>query len=571
MSVTKKIIELTKPYWPRIIAGIVLSLILSGITGAIAWLTKPALDIIFVEKRYEYLGLLPFGVFILFITKGFIHLSQSYVMKSAGQKLVRDERNKLYKHILYLPMSYYNRESSGMIISRIINDTAKLEGLVADVLKTFVLEVPTVIFLLGVAFYRRWDLTIIILILLPLIGYNAKKLGKKVKKKSRDVQKSIAFITHIIGETIMGSRIIKIFNQEESMSNKFIDINHNHYRKILRVVRTKEFTKLIIDASTGLGIAIILWIGGSMVVNEKITAGDFASIMVAIYMIFSPVKKLGDAYNALQETKASIDRIDSLYETKHEDRGRIVINDFRDSIKFEDISFAYPGSNSLVLKDLNLEIKTGEVVAIVGRSGVGKSTLVDLIPKFIKPSKGRLSIDGVDVNDIEIHSLRGLIGIVSQDIILFNDTVRENIAFGRRNASEEEIIRASELAYADEFIKKLPDGYDTIIGERGLKLSGGQRQRIAIARAILKNPPILILDEATSSLDAVSETLVQNALERLMEGRTTIVIAHRLSTIKNADRIIILDNGTIVDIGKHEELMLRNDIYSELYTAFVVS
>ena len=571
MAFLKKIIELTKPYWSRVLAGIILSLIISGITGAIAWLTKPALDIIFIEKKYAYLKLLPIGVLLLFVAKGSFSFLQSYVMKSAGQKLVKETRNKLYHHILYLPLSYFNKESSGIIISRIINDTGKLAELISDVIKTFVVEVPTVIFLLGVALYRRWDLTLIILILLPLIGYSSKKLGKRVKKKSKEVQKRIAFITHKIGETILGSRIIKIFNREQAMADKFMDANQNYYRDILRVVRLKELTKLIIDVATGVGIAFILWYGGTMVVNSTITAGDFASIIVAIYMIFSPVKKIGEAYNTLQETRASMERIDALYNIKHEEKGSVRIDGFKDAIRFEKVSFAYSGTDSPVLQDIDIVIRPGEVIAIVGQSGVGKSTLVDLLPRFNRPSGGKLTIDGIDINDIDIHSLRELIGIVSQDIILFNDTVRENIAFGSPGASDEEIIRAARMAYADEFIEKLPEGYDTIIGERGLKLSGGQRQRLAIARAILKNPPILILDEATSSLDAVSEALIQKALEGLMKGRTTIVIAHRLSTIKNADRIIVLDKGRIADIGTHEQLMTKSDTYIKLYNAFALS
>jgi subfamily B ATP-binding cassette protein MsbA len=282
-------------------------------------------------------------------------------------------------------------------------------------------------------------------------------------------------------------------------------------------------------------------------------------------MMFTPVKKLGEAYGVLQESRASLERIDTLLNAEHEKQGHSKIHGFKNSIRFENVSFTFPGNSSPVLKDINLEIRQGEMIAVVGRSGVGKSTLVDLIPKFHVPSSGTLSVDGININDIELHSLREQIGIVSQDIILFNDTVRENIAFGKRNVSEEDIIEAAKMAYADEFIRELSEKYNTIIGERGLKLSGGQRQRIAIARAILKNPPILILDEATSSLDSVSESIVQKALDLLMKGRTTIVIAHRLSTIRNADRILIIEKGRIADIGNHEELIEKNTTYRELY------
>jgi subfamily B ATP-binding cassette protein MsbA len=305
-----------------------------------------------------------------------------------------------------------------------------------------------------------------------------------------------------------------------------------------------------------------------MVEKAVMTPGDFFSVLTAIYLIFGPVKKVGDAYTTLQETRASMERIDTLLESEHEERGTTVIDGFRNSLAFDHVSFAYPGNAQPVLSDVTLKIHPGEVIAIVGRSGVGKSTLVDLIPRFNKATGGTIRVDGIDLNEVDIFSLRELIGIVSQDIILFNDTVRENIAFGRPDASEGEIVHAAQLAFADDFIRELTDGYETVIGERGLKLSGGQRQRIAIARAILKNPPIVILDEATSSLDSVSEALVQKALETLMKERTTIVIAHRLSTIKNADRIVVLERGKIADIGKHEDLMTRSEMYMHLYNAF---
>ena len=569
MQFVEKIIKITKPYWPRIFLGILLSLMVSGITAAIAWSVKPALDVVLVGKKHEYLKLLPVGVFLLFTIKGLLSFGQAFLMRSAGMKLVREMRNKLYNHILCLPVGYFNKESSGVIISRVMYDVEALNGLISDVLRTFIVEVPTVIFLLGVAFYRRWDLTLMSLILLPLIAYSTRKFGKGVKTKKKEAQKKLSFLTHKIGESVFGTRIIKIFNREKIMEDKFRNENQRYYRELLRVIRLKEFTKLIIDAVTGVGIAVVLWYGGNMVVNGTITSGVFASILVAIYMMFSPMKKIGEAYGGLQETRASIERIDTLFNAKHEEEGHIKIDGFKISLKFENVSFSFPESNTPVLVDVNLEIKRGEVVAIVGRSGVGKSTLVDLIPKFYIPSSGRLTIDGIDIREIEIHSLRELIGIVSQDIILFNDTVKKNIAFGKSGVSEDDIIEAAKMAYAAEFINELPQKYDTVIGDRGIRLSGGQRQRIAIARAILKNPPILILDEATSSLDSVSEVFVQKALDKLMSGRTTVVIAHRLSTIKNAGRILIIEKGKIVDMGRHEELIEKNSTYRELYNAFV--
>lgn len=554
-----------------VFVSIILSLMVSGITAAIAWAVKPALDEIFADKKYEYLKLVPAAVFLLFAFKGLLSFGQSFLMKAAGVKLVRETRNRLYAHILNLPIGYFNKESSGLILSRIMYDSEVLSGLMSNVLKAFVLEVPTIIFLLGLAFYRRWDLTLMTLAVLPFIAYSTRKIGKDVRKKRKEAQRKLSFLTQRIGESILGVRIIKIFNREKTKVDKFTDENRRYYRELLRVERYKEFTKFITEIVTGLGIGIILWYGGNMVVKGVITTGDFASILVAIYMLFTPTKKIGEAYTSLQEIRASIERVDALLGIKQEESGDIKIDAFKSSIIFENVSFVYPGRKTPVLKDLNLEIKRGEIIAIVGQSGMGKSTLIDLIPGFHKISGGKITIDGTDINKAEIRSLRELIGIVSQDIILFNDTIKENIAFGKHGVTDNDIIEAAKLSYAHEFIQELPEKYDTVIGERGLKLSGGQKQRVAIARAILKNPPILILDEATSSLDSVSEGIVQQALEKVMKGRTTIVIAHRLSTIKNADRIVILDKGRISDVGTHEQLMSRNDTYMKLYSAFAIS
>jgi subfamily B ATP-binding cassette protein MsbA len=568
MGAFERISSLTRPYWPRIFGGIAFGLLVSGITAAIAWAVKPALDEVLVGQKYEYLKFLPLGIVILFAAKGFFSFCQAYLMRSAALKLVRETRNKLYHHILHLPVGYFHKESSGVIISRVMNDVEILNPLVSDYLKTFIVEIPTVIFLFGVASYRRWDLTLLSLFLLPFIAYSTRKFGKGVKRKRKEAQRKLSFLTQRIGETIFGARIIKIFNREKTMEEKFQDDNKKYYREFMRVVRLKEFTKLVIDVVTGLGIAGVLWYGSALIIEGSMTAGVFASVLVSIYMMFSPVKKIGEAYTGIQESRASLERIDTLLQAEHEEEGEKRLDNFRESIRFEHVSFSFPGNATQVLREVNLDIHAGEVIAIVGRSGVGKSTLVDLIPKFYLPTHGKITIDGTDIRQINIHALRHLIGVVSQDIILFNDTIRENIGFGNPGSSEQDIIEAARLAYADEFIRELPEQYGTIIGDRGLKLSGGQRQRIAIARAILKNPPILILDEATSSLDSVSEALVQKALDELMKGRTTIVIAHRLSTVRNADRILIIEKGSIVDIGRHDELISKNSTYRELYRAF---
>ena len=568
MNLIKKIMQLTRPYWPRVFAGIILSLMVSGITAAIAWIIKPALDEVLVNQRYEYMVYVPAGIILLFTARGIFSFGYKYCMNSAGLKLMRDTRDTLYNHMLRLPVGYFHKESSGVVISKSINDVQMLDYLLSEVLKTFVMEIPTVIFLLGVALHRKWDMTLTMLILVPLITMSTRAFGKGVKKKRSEAQRMISLVTHKIGEAVQSIRMIKIFSQEDAMIQRFAALNRQFYIEMLRVVRLREFTKLVIDVLTGIGIAGAVWYGASLVEKGIVTPGDLASIIVALYMIFSPIKKLGNAYNLLQESRASIERIDTLLEATHEEQGTETITDFQHSIHFKDVTFAYSEEAPAVLHNINLEINRGDLIAIVGQSGTGKSTLVDLIPRINRVSNGSITIDDTNINDLELTSLRKLIAVVSQDVVLFDDSIRENIAFGKKGASDNEIITASRLAHAEEFIRDLPESYETVIGERGLRLSGGQRQRIAIARAILKNPPILILDEATSSLDSVSEAIVQEAIETLTEGRTTIVIAHRLSTILNADRIFVMENGRIIDSGSHSELLQRCQVYRNLYDTF---
>ncbi len=563
MHVIQQIIRITKPYWKRVLFGIVLGLLTSAITGAIAWMVKFVVDDVLVEQRYEYLKLFALGVVALFTMKGGLHFGYTYVIRSAAMKLIRDTQNKLHKHILYIPAEYFHTESSGIILSRVINDVRLLSALFSEVIRAALIQIPTIVVLLSVAFYRKWDLTLLTIMLFPFIAFSTRKFGKRVKRRTLEAQKKLSYVTHRLNETISGLKIIKVFNRERVRDGKFVDENQRVYRENIRVLKLKESTKLLIDVVTGVSVGLILWYGGMQVMNGFMTSGDFASVIASIYMVFTPVKKLGEAYNFLQEIRAAIERIDKVLNTPLEDRGTVKIDEFSERLQFDRVSFAY--KNMLVLKDINLNIQAGEIIAIVGASGAGKTTLVDLIPRFYNPTEGTIRIDGIDLRTVELESLRNLIGIVSQDIILFNDTIRENIAFGNAQAQLEDIKKAAKMAYADEFIDKLEDGYETVIGERGMTLSGGQRQRIAIARALLKNPPILILDEATSSLDSVSESLVQKALEELMKNRTTIVIAHRLSTIVNADRIVVLDEGRISDVGSHDELLSTSAAYSNLY------
>lgn len=561
----KKIFRLTKPYWGLIALSGLMSLVVSGINGGLAWLVKPALDGIFLEKDVRLLAILPVAVLLLYFSKGSFSFFQSYLMRLVGAKVVRDMRKRLFGQLMYLPVGHYKKESTGSILSRVINDIGTLQNLLGHSIKDIFVESATVIVLLAVAFYRRWDLALMAITVLPAAVYGSGRLGSRLKKVSKRVQQKISVITEYLTESFSGIKMIKVFCREDDTINNFEKKNQDFYREIMRSSRLIEFTSLLMEVIGGLGIAFVLWYGGRLVIKGAITPGVFFSFLAAIFMVYTPVKRLASVNNAIQQARASLERISELERREREKDGDVTIPPIREDIEFRNISFTYPGVRYDVLKDINLSIRRGEITAIVGKSGVGKTTLVDLLPRFHDPSKGAIFIDGIDISMVTLKSLRNQIGVVSQDVILFNDTVKNNIAFGRPDAKDDEIMSAAEAAYVHEFISGLPQGYETVIGERGVRLSGGQRQRLSIARAILKNPPILILDEATSSLDTESEIKVQKALENLMENRTTFVIAHRLSTIRRATRIIVLDKGRIVESGAHEELIRTGGIYKRLY------
>ena len=561
----KRILLLVKPYWGRIAAAALMSLLISGVNGGLAWLVKPALDGIFVKRDTVLLTILPFAILALYLLRGVFSFFQSYLMRSVGAKVVRDIRGELYGHLLYLPVNDFKKESSGLLLSRTINDTGQLQGLLAHTVKDIFVEGATIIVLLFIAFYRRWDLSLIAVTVLPSAFYGAQRLGKRLKKISKEAQKKISVITEFLSETFSGIKMIKIFGRESSLIEIFRHRNQDYYRELMRSTRVIEFTSLMMEIIGGLGIAFVLWYGGRLVIKNVITPGEFFSFLTAIFMIYTPAKRLVAANNGIQQSKAVIERLDELFKKEKESEGKGDIKPMNGYIEFKNVSFKYPTSKHYILDDINLTVKKGEIIAIVGRSGAGKTSLVDLIPRFYDPVSGAIYIDGVNIADVNLKSLRQQIGLVSQDVILFNDTVRANITFGNPDASEDDIIRAAKAAYAHDFILEMPKGYDTVIGERGIMISGGQRQRLSIARAILKNPPILILDEATSALDTESEAMVQKALDTLMENRTTFVIAHRLSTVQKADRIIVLEKGGILEMGTHEELLKNGGIYRKLY------
>ncbi|MFZ2603120.1 MAG: ABC transporter ATP-binding protein [Candidatus Omnitrophota bacterium] len=512
------------------------------------------------------LNYIALGVILLFFFKGIFGFLQSYFMSDIGQLVVRDIRDSLYIKLQSLSLDYFTHKRGGELMSRITNDVKLVENAVSYGSTDLVYQTLQVIIFLCLTFFIYFKLALISFILVPFIAFPIINVGKVLRKLSKRSQEKMADINSLLYETIIGTRIVKAFNMEDYEIKKFNQVNHDYYKismksikRLLFVGPTTEFLGCIA------GIVVFFW-GGKEVIAGKLSFGVFGLFLGSLLSLIRPFKKLSQVHSLNEQAVAASNRIHEVLDTLpsvKESTKAIEMAGFNKSIIFENVWFNY-GENE-VLKQVNLEAKKGQVLAVVGPSGVGKSTLLDLIPRFYDPKKGRILIDGININEVTLKSLRQQIGIVTQETILFNDTIRANIAYGRPDTLQKEIEQAAIQAHAHDFIKHLPQGYDTIIGDRGMKLSGGERQRVAIARALLKNPPILILDEATSQLDTESERIVQEALDKLMYGRTVFVIAHRLSTIRNADRIMVLEKGMIAQEGAHSDLLNKEGLYKKLY------
>ncbi len=561
----KKIIHLVKPYWRRVVLAVIISSMVSGLNASLAWFVKPVMDDIFIKRDATLLLFVPLVVFLIFFIKGAFTFFHEYLMRSVGQKMVMHLRNRLYAHITVLPTGYFSKNSSGELISKTINDTAVLEGVVSLTIKDLFIESSSVIALTAVALWRRWDLTLISIVVLPVAFYAVGRLGKRMRLISKRAQEKISLITEFLNESFAGIRIIKAFSRQANEVERFTEKTRDFYRENMRATRVSGSASLIMEVVAGLGIAFVMWHGGNLMIKNVITVGDFTSFLTAVFLIYTPAKRLARVNIGIQQARGALSRIHALLSVKGEEEGTEIIRPIEKEIRFEKVSFIYPSARRKALDNINFQVKKGEILAIVGKSGGGKTTLVNLLPRFFTPTEGGIFIDGTDISTATLQSLRNQFGIVGQEVILFNDTVAANISYGKPEADMTAVMAASKAAYAHDFIVELPRGYDTIIGERGMRLSGGQRQRLSIARAILKNPPVLILDEATSALDTASELMVQKALAALMHERTTFVIAHRLSTIKRADRIIVMDKGRIAESGTHEGLLKHNGLYRELY------
>ena len=566
MNVFKRLLKLSKPHIPKFLLAMLCMLAVGATTSALAFLVKPALDEIFLERNADMLILIPIAVIVIYFIKGACSYGQTVLMSFIGQRVVADLRNNLYNHIQRQSLSFFTKNPTGILMSRITNDVNLIQGAVSQAVTSLFKDSFTMIGLIFVLFYRDWKLAIIAVFVFPFTIYPIAKFGEKMRKVATRTQVTMGGLTSLLQETISGARIVKAFGMESYEGERFAKVNEKLFRLTMKSISIKAISSPFMEFLGGLGIAAIMFYGGYQVVKGVSTPGTFFSFLTALIMLYEPVKRLTNTNNVIQQGIAAAVRVfnvmDMSPDIKNRDNAKELTR-ISGKIEIRNVTFSY--DDEPVLKNINLNIKSGEVVAFVGVSGGGKTTLVNLIPRFYDVTKGEVLIDGHDIRDVTIESLREQTGIVTQQTILFNDTVRNNIAYGNINRSDEDIINAAKAANAYQFIKNLSEGFDTVIGEQGARLSGGERQRISIARALLKDAPILILDEATSSLDTKSEVEVQEALENLMKGRTTLVIAHRLSTINSADKIIVLVNGKIVEEGTHDSLLMQKGEYFKLY------
>lgn len=538
-----------------------------GFNALQAYLVKPLLDEIFIKKDATFLDILPLILISVFFIKGIFYFLYSYFLEMVGQCVIRDLRTKVYAHVIDQSISFFHKTSTGELISRIINDISIVQNSVSYTLIRSLRDLFSVFGLLGVIFYMDWQLALVTLIFLPAAGIPIVIFGRKFRKISTRYQEKLGEATSQLHETITGVSIVKAFCMEPFEKQRFSSRMQNIMQILMSETRYNSLSHPCVEMLAGVGMAFIIWFGGGQVLQGHSTPGAFMSFFTALLMLYEPIKGVAKVNSNIQQGLAAAQRIFTLLDTKStitEKPTATAMRPFRQGIEFDQVSFGYD-RDTRVLRNLSFRIHRGEVLALVGPSGGGKTTLTNLLLRFYDVNEGRLLIDGLDIRTYTLASLRGQMALVSQQTILFNDTVRNNIMYGRRDCTEQELLAAAQAAYALDFIEALPQGFETIIGESGARLSGGQRQRLSIARALLKDAPILILDEATSALDNESEREVQQALENLMQGRTTLVIAHRLSTIQNADRILVIKDGQLVEEGTHKALLTRNGDYKMLY------
>jgi subfamily B ATP-binding cassette protein MsbA len=568
MTLFVRLLRYLVSYRLRLIAAFACSMLVAGLTAAYAWLVRPVLDGIFISRDERLLVILPLAILVVAALKGAFSYGQNYLMNYVGNHVITDIRQELYLQLMRLPVRFHDVNTSGRLVSRVINDVNLMANAVAGVLKDLFQQGLTFLAMIGVIFYQSWKLAAVSAIVIPISFYTMVQMGKRLRKLATHGQERIGDMASSLQESLAGIRIVKAFGREEAEGVRFRHSNHAYLGATMKSIQVSSLASSHMEVIGVLGVAAIVWYGGWLVIQGAMTPGAFFSFLAAMFMAYTPIRRLAGANNTIQQALSAAERVFSILDMENEQtrsEGLAELPPLAHALEFRGVTFQYEGSELPALNGITLAVRAGEVVALVGSSGSGKTTMVSLVPRFYDPTEGAIFIDGRDIRSCSLRSLRAQIGIVSQETVLFDDTVKHNIAYGRSGATEGQVEEAAKAAYAHDFIMRLPDGYQTLIGENGVKLSGGERQRLAIARAILRDPPLLILDEATSALDSESERIVQLALSNLMKRRTTLVIAHRLSTVQNADRIMVLERGRIVEVGSHDDLLQRGGHYKRLH------
>jgi subfamily B ATP-binding cassette protein MsbA len=562
-----RLLTYVKPYW-RVFAASLIGMVVVAITEPLVpALMKPMLDGTFVHKDQAMMRLVPAIILLIFAVRGVATFVGTYAISWVGNQLVMDLRDEMFRKLLSLPTRYYDDHATGVMISKLTFDVTQVTNAATTVVTISVRDAIVMIGLLGWLFYLNWKLTLLTLLMAPVIAYIISTISKRMRTSSRDSQQAMGDITQVIEESVSAHKVVKLFGGQAYEAGRFHDQANWVRRHAMKQATAGAANVPIVQMVAAVALAAVVYLATLQSNADEVTVGGFVSFIMAMLMLTAPLKRLTGVSEYLQRGLAAAESVFQLIDTAGEiDEGKVVIGRVQGELQFQNVQFSYEDTPRPALQSIQLHIQAGENIALVGASGSGKTTLANLVPRFYTPTGGAILLDGHDLTDLTLASLRANIALVSQEVVLFNDTVAANIAYGQTgDTPEADIIAAATAAHAMEFIREWPEGLNTLVGERGVKLSGGQRQRIAIARAILKNAPILILDEATSALDSESERHVQAALETLMQGRTTLVIAHRLSTIEKADRIVVLQKGEIVEIGTHHELLVKNGVYAQLH------